>query len=113
MKTDRQIVKKLALSDKLTKECMRVLNLTIDEDGRVINNGDIMEWDELESISLYNPIPCEEGDDRIDGVLFFGDGTIEFHLENDGDALNWAEFSNDYIKMIIEELENNQCSKFA
>ena len=113
MKTDRQIVKKLALSDKLTQECMRVLNLTIDEDGCVINNGDIMEWDELESISLYNPIPCDEENDRIDGVLFFGDGTIEFHLERECDAINWAEFSNDYIKMIIEELENNQCSKFA
>jgi hypothetical protein len=111
MKTDRQIVKKLALSDKLTKECMRVLNLTIDEGGCVINDGDIMEWHDLESVSLFNPIPYEN--DRIDGVLFFGDGTIEFHLENDGDALNWAEFSNDYIKMIIEELENNQCSKFA
>ena len=113
MKTDRQILKKLALSDKLTKECMRILNLTTDEDGCVINNGDIMGWDELESISLYKPIPYEEEDDRIDGVLFFGDGTIEFHLERECDAINWAEFSNDYIKMIIEELENNQCSKFA
>lgn len=113
MGTLKNSLRKLALYDTLSKECMRVLNLTIDEDGRVINNGDIMEWDEMESISLYNPIPCEEENDRIDGVLFFGDGTIEFHLERECDAINFSEFSNDYIKMIIEELENNQCSKFA
>ena len=111
MKTMKNIMKKLALGEKLTKECMRVLNLSINNDGCVINDGNIMDWNELESISLFNPIPYEE--DRIDGVLFFGDGTIEFHLENDGDAINWADFSNDYIKMIIEELAENQCSKFA
>ena len=113
MKTKRNIFKKLALSDTLTKECMRVLNISFDNDGSIINNGEIMEWSDLETISLFNPIPCEEENDRIDGVLFFGDGTIEFHLEKECDAINWADFSNDYIKMIIEELENNQCSKFA
>lgn len=104
---------KLALSYELTKECMRILNLTTNDAGYVINNDDIMEWNDLESISLYKAIPCEEKNDRIDGVLFFGDGTIEFHLERECDAINWAEFSNDYIKMIIEELKNNQCSKFV
>ena len=52
-------------------------------------------------------------DDVVDGVLFFGDGTIEFHLANDGDAVNWADFDVDFIKMIIRELKRNQCSKFA
>ena len=111
MNKQRNIFKKLALSDTLTKECMRVLNISFDNDGSVINNGEIMEWNDLETISLFNPIPYEN--DRIDGVLFFGDGTIEFHLEKECDAINWADFTNDIIKMIIKDLEENQCSKFA
>lgn len=112
MKTKRNIFKKLALSGTLTKECMRVLNLSFGNDGSIIiNNGEIMEWDDLETISFFSPIPHEN--DRIDGILFFGDGTIEFHLENECDAINWADFTDDVIKMIIKELEKNQCSKFA
>ena len=111
MKTKKNIMKKLALGDKLTKECMRVLNLSINNDGCVINDGDIMDWNDWECISLFSPISYEG--DRIDGVLFFGDGTIEFHLENDCDAINWIDLSNDYIKMIIEKLAENQCSKFV
>lgn len=105
--------RKIALGDILSKECMRVLNLSTNNDGCVINNfnGYVMEWHDLETIDLFNPIPYE--DDRIDGILFFGDGTIEFHFEKECDARNWAEFSNDYIKMIIEDLKENQCSKFA
>lgn len=111
MNKDRNILKKIVLGNKLNKECMRILNLSIDDDGCTINNGIIMDWNDLETISLFNPIPYDN--DRIDGVLFFGDGTIEFHLENECDAINWADFTNDIIKMIIKDLEENQCSKFA
>lgn len=103
--------RKIALGEILTQHCVRLLNLSNDNDGNIINNGLIMEWHELETISLFNPIPYN--DDRIDGVLFFGDGTIEFHLEKSCEAINWADFSNDYIILIIEELKENQCSKFA
>lgn len=106
----KESLKKIRLYDTLVNELITALDLSVVEGG-IMNNGEIMEWHDLESVSLFNPIPYEN--DRIDGVLLFGDGTIEFHLENDGDAINWAEFSNDYIKMIIEELENKQCSKFA
>jgi hypothetical protein len=103
-------LKKIALGDKLINECKRILNLSVDN-GNLIKNGIIMDWNDMESISLFNPIPYE--DDRIDGVLFFGDFTAEFHLEKECDAINWAEVSNDYISMIIEELKKNQCSKFV
>ena len=103
-------LKKIALGSKLITECKRILNLSVDDEGNLLNNGIIMEWNDMESISLFNPIPYE--DDRIDGVLFFGDYTIEFHLEKECDAINWANVSNDYISMIIEELKKNQCSKF-
>lgn len=116
----KDIETKLMLSEVLTKECMRILNLTTNEDGCIINNNDIMEWNDMESISLDHPISPSilltslyKEDDVVDGVLFFGDGTIEFHLANDGDAVNWADFDVDFIKMIIRELKRNQCSKFA
>lgn len=108
--SSKDALKKIRLYDILVSELITALELSVVEGG-IMNNGEIMEWHDLESVSLFNPIPYEN--DRIDGVLLFGDGTIEFHLENDGDALNWAEFSNDYIKMIIQELQEKQCSKFA
>ncbi len=106
----KESLKKIRLYDTLVNELITALDLSVVEGG-IMNNGEIMEWNDLESVSLFNPIPYEN--DRIDGVLLFGDGTIEFHLENDGDALNWAEFTNDYIKMIIQELQEKQYSKFA
>ena len=108
--TSKAALKKMRLYDTLVNELITALELSVVEGG-IMNNGEIMEWHDLESVSLFNPIPYEN--DRIDGVLLFGDGTIEFHLENDGDALNWAEFSNDYLKMIIQELQEKQYSKFA
>ena len=108
--SSKEALKKMRLYDTLVNELITALELSVVEGG-IMNNGVIMEWHDLESVSLFNPIPYEN--DRIDGVLLFGDGTIEFHLENDGDALNWTEFSNDYIKMIIQELQEKQCSKFV
>lgn len=108
---DKTTLKKIALGSELIAECKRVLNLSVDESGNIVNNDVVMEWHDMESISLFSPIPYEN--DRIDAVLFFGNYTIEFHLEKERDAINWAEFSNDYISMIIEDLKENQCSKFA
>lgn len=107
----RGVIRKIEIGDLLTKECMRVLNLSTNDDGLVVNNGIVMEWHDLSAISLFNPIPYDN--DRIDGVFFFGDGTIEFYFEKECDAKNWADFSNDYVLMIIEELRKNQCSIFA
>ena len=62
-----------------------------------------LEWDECEFVELYNDIPC--GDDYIDGVLFFGDGTIEFRFKNSCEAENWTKFSTLTINNIINELK--------
>lgn len=107
MKYLKNYRRKIALCDILTQHCMRILNLSTNDKGEIIRNKEIMEWSDMETISLFNPIPYDN--DKIDAVLFFGDGTIEFHFEKECDARNWAEFSNDYIKLIIEELKDNQC----
>ena len=62
-----------------------------------------MEWTDYETIDLPNEVELDE--DSINGVLFFGDGTIEFHLKNEQDAINWAEFSEEINEKIIEQLE--------
>jgi hypothetical protein len=62
-----------------------------------------LEWDEYEYVELYNDIAY--GDDYIDGVLFFGDGTIEFRFKNSCEAENWINFGTPTINSVINELK--------
>jgi hypothetical protein len=101
--------KKIALFDILTTRCIEILQLTFDKDRNVISNGEIMEWCDAEAISLSNPIPYDN--DKIDAILFFGDGTIEFHLEKECDAINWYYFPTDFIKLVLEEINNKNYEK--
>ena len=66
-------------------------------------NDSPMEWTDYEAIDLPNEVELDE--DSINGVLFFGDGTIEFHLKNEQDAINWAEFNEKVVEKVIEQLE--------
>lgn len=59
---------------------------------------------DYEYLELSNDIPYE--DDFIDGVLIFGDCTIEFHFKSGLDAENWCKFSTDIIESVISELKN-------
>ena len=75
-------------------------------------NDSPMEWTDYEVIDLPNKVELNK--DSIDGVLFFGDGTIEFRLKNEQDAINWAEFSKEVIEKVIEQLElvwHRYCNK--
>ena len=74
-----------------------------DEANSYMVNGSTMEWTDCETIDLPNEVKLDE--DSIDGVLIFGDGTIEFHYKNEQDAINWAEFSEEVIEKVIEQLE--------
>lgn len=57
---------------------------------------------EYEFIELKYEIPFQN--DCIDGILVFGDGTIEFHLKNEQDAYNYSQFDNEIIKKILENI---------
>ncbi len=94
---------KIELHDTLAKECARILNISFDDNNNVIYDNDIMEWYDVETIPLSNSIPYMN--DNIDAVLFFGDGTIEFHFEKECDAINWYYFPNNYIQLVIEEMK--------
>ena len=66
-------------------------------------NDSPMKWTDYETIDLPNEVELDE--DSIDGVLIFGDGTMEFHLKNEQDAPDWAEFSEEVIEKVIGQLE--------
>ena len=74
-----------------------------DEANSYMVNDSTMEWTDCETIDLPNEVKLDE--DSIDGVLIFGDGTIEFHLKNEQDAINWAEFSEEINEKVIGQLE--------
>ena len=81
-----------------------ILGLTWnDETNSYMVNSSPMERTDYETIKLPNEIDLDE--DSIDSVLIFGDGTIEFHLKNEQDAINWAEFSEEINEKVIEQLE--------
>ena len=74
-----------------------------DETYSLMVNDSKRELSDYETIKLPNEVELDE--DSIDGVLIFGDGTMEFHYKNLQDALNWAEFSEEVIEKVIEQLE--------
>lgn len=80
------------------------VNAEPNEDGEHL----ILEWTDYEYVEI-DEIQLEN--DSIDGVLFFGDGTIEFHYKEEKDAENWANFDMDIIRNVIENLEKIYESK--
>lgn len=92
---------KLKLFDDLIKEIGRVAELSCNENDEIIDkDNNILDWTDCEYISLNNVI-----DDNINGVLIFGDATIEFHELNE-DAYNWAEYPIDVIQEVLKELKS-------
>lgn len=81
-----------------------ILGVTWDnETMSFVLNGSTMEWTDHEVIDLPNEIELDE--DSIDSILFFGDGTIEYHYKNEQDAFNWGGFSEEVNEKVIEQLK--------
>lgn len=95
---------------KLTNLLEKLTNLKWNDDENTyqyVNTDESLEWCDYEMIDLPNPIPYKNDDieDYIDGVMIFGDGTIEFHFQECMDAENWARFEIEVMRKIIAELE--------
>lgn len=105
--------KMLANDERLMTLICGILGLTWnDETYSLMVNDSTMDLTDYEVIKLPNEVKLDE--DSIDYVLIFGDGTMEFHLKNEQDAFNWAEFSEEVIEKVIGQLElvwNECCSK--
>lgn len=61
------------------------------------------DWNEH---SFMEVEPLTHEDDQIDGVLFFADGTVEFHLKRKQDALNWCTFPPKTIEDVLARLRH-------
>ena len=105
--------KMLANDERLMALICGILGLTwSDETRSLMVNDSKRELSDYEEIKLPNEVELDE--DSIDGVLIFGDGTMEFHLKNEQDAPNWPKFSEEVIEKVIEQLElvwNECCNK--
>lgn len=87
-----------------------LLSLTIVASGIKVND-DIMfdsednelAWEDMEYVAFDNTIPYNNG--HINGVLIFGDGTIEFHEKESEEAFNWADYPIEIIQNVIDRLK--------
>lgn len=61
------------------------------------------DWDEFTDMEI-DAIPSDG--DFIDAVLFFADGTTEFHLQNEQDAYNWSTFPIEINEQVYEQILN-------
>ena len=95
------MVSKFVLGDKLTELVMTMLGLSSMGNGEIYHNGVLLDWDDYEYIDIE---PIQYDEDIIDAVFIFGDGTIEFHLKNDCETLNWSEFDANTILQVIKQL---------
>ena len=107
------IYEKLSSEIRLMTLIRGIFGLTwSDETMAFALNDSPMEWADCETINLPNEVELDE--DSIDGVLIFGDGTIEFHLKNEQDAINWTGFSEEVVEKVIGQLGlvwNECCNK--
>lgn len=86
----------------------RICNLSWDDDKDAIicndvedENLKVLRWEEYQYVNIT---PIEYDGDKIDGVLLFGDGTIEFHYASSMEAINYADFPFDIMDKVIENL---------
>lgn len=101
MEITPEMKEKLVLDSMLTAAVVNGIGLIWNDDEMSFYTpeGDYIRWDEMEMI-VFDPFDYDG--DRIDAVVFFGDGTIEFHFEESQEAINWAEFPNDVIRKVID-----------
>lgn len=84
---------------QLLNEIVSLKGITFDDNNMLDNQSNIIDWTDYQYIILPNTI------NNIDGVMIFGDGTIEFH-ELDEQAYNWADYENTIIIQILNELKS-------
>ena len=107
-RTKDELMKLLVLEQQLTSTIVGKLGLIWNDEWNVFkfpdNTASFLPYDEYLSLDI---IPINFENEYIDAVLFFGDGTIEFHLDETQDALNWGEFSTDIIEQVLTNLSKS------
>ena len=97
--TQTEFYVKDQLFNRIIGLVIEITKLTIKEDG-IYQDNDIISWDEFIGLDFQTQV------DNLNGLLLFGDCTLEFCCDETQEAENWASFSNEILCKVINELEN-------
>lgn len=97
------ILDKMKYFDNLLATAIVAGKIKVVDDIMYDSEDNELAWDDMEYIELGNTIPYNNS--HIDGVLIFGDGTIEFHEKESEEAFNWADYPINIIISVIERLK--------
>lgn len=98
------ILEKYGYFDTLLSLAIVASGIKVEDDIMLDSEGKELAWEDMEYIELENTIPYSNG--HLDGLLIFGDGTIEFHDKDSEEAFNWSEFPIEIIQKVIDRLED-------
>lgn len=97
------ILEKITYFDNLLANAIIAGKIKVVDDIMYDSEDNELAWEDMEYIALENTIPYKGN--HIDGVLIFGDGTIEFHEKEIEEAFNWADYPIDIIIGVIDRLK--------
>lgn len=97
------IINKLEHFDNLSAMVITALGITFKDDVMIAPDKTEMSWEDMEYLELSTPIEYQDG--VIDGVLIFGDMTIEFHDKETEEAFNWADFPIEVIDKVTNIIQ--------
>lgn len=94
---------KLEIFDTLLSLTIVASGIKVNDDIMYDSEDNELAWEDMEYVTLDNTIPYNN--EHIDGVLIFGDGTIEFHEKESEEAFNWIEYPIEVIQSVINQLK--------
>ena len=97
------ILEKYGYFDTLLSLAIVASGIKVKDDIMYDSEDNELAWEDMEYISFNNSIPYSDG--HLDGLLIFGDGTIEFHEKESEEAFNWADYPIEIIQSVIDRLK--------
>ena len=97
------ILEKMAYFDTLLSLSIVASGIKVNDDIMYDSEDNELAWGDMEYIDFENTIPYNNG--HINGVLIFGDATIEFHEKENEEAFNWADYPIEIIQSVIDRLK--------
>ena len=97
------IFEKMTYFDTLLSLAIVASGIKVKDDIMYDSEDNELAWEDMEYVTLDNTILYNNG--HIDGVLIFGDATIEFHEKESEEAFNWVDFPIETITQVIDRLK--------
>jgi hypothetical protein len=97
------ILEKISYFDTLLSLVIVASGIKVKDDIMYDSEDNELAWEDMEYIGFENTIPYNNN--HIDGLLIFGDGTIEFHEKESEEAFNWADYPIEIIQSVIDRLK--------